>query len=119
MLLPIFVCFFVADLIAIILGRCYCLWLLTCGGCCYHIGVFNNSCWDLADVIANAFFFVADLIAIICVLADVIANAFFFVADLIAIICVLADVIAIYVEDGKPHFLCLCFWQMLLPWWQM
>ena len=42
-----------------------------------------------------------------------------FVADLIAIICVLADVIAIYVEDGKPHFLCLYFWQMLLPWWQM
>ena len=39
------------------LGRWYCLWLLTCGWCCYHIGVFNISCWDLADVIANAFFF--------------------------------------------------------------
>ena len=53
-------------------------------------------------------------------LADVIANAFF-VADLIAIhfVAVLADVIAIYVEDGKPHFLCLNYWQMLLPWWQM
>ena len=43
----------------------------------------------------------------------------FFVADLIAIICVLADVTAIYVEDAKPHFLYLYFWKMLLPWWQM
>ena len=38
---------------------------------------------------------------------------------LLPLFCVLADVIAMYVEDGKPHFLCLYFWQMLLPWWQM
>ena len=31
----------------------------------------------------------------------------------------MADVIAICVEDGKPHFICLNYWQMLLPWWQM
>ena len=67
-------------------------------------------------------------------LADVIANAFLWqillplfcgccyttcVYSILSLDCVLADVIAIYVEDGKPHFLCLNYWQMLLPCWQM
>ena len=55
----------------------------------------------LADVIANVF--LADLIAIYPV-AGVIPLVFKFVISLNS---KLADVIAIYVEDGKPHFIYL------------
>ena len=67
MLSQLMLFFTLADVIANYV--CFCGWsychgfrlmllplLLTCGWCCYHIGVFNNSCWDLADVNANAFF---------------------------------------------------------------
>ena len=64
--------------------------ILNCGWCYYHIGVFNNSSWDLTDVNANAFFFVADGIAMY--VEDV--KPHFFVLCLAGVIAMVADGVA-------------------------
>ena len=57
---------------------------------------------------------VEDLISI-CYVVDIITTLYYL---LLAFNSKVAGVIAILCgDDGKPHFVYLYCWQMLLPWW--